>query len=319
MYDGGDLYSVSIPRPCDLVARHADGDGRIMSRVYRIGQIVPSSNVTMETEIPAIFRMRESLYPERFTFHSSRMRMKKVTQDELAAMDADSDRCALELSDAAVDVMGYACLVAIMAMGLGYHRESQTRLAGVAEANGRACPVVSSAGALIHGLGSLGAKKIALITGIMAIGRYFAGPLVHSLNPVGVLVVSALLSTLGLFLLSQFSGAMVYVAAVVFALGVTYFWPTMLGCVAEYLPKTGALGLSLVGGAGMAGVAIFNPIIGAWADEAKQNAISNGISGTELTIASSQAILSNLLVFPILLIFMFSGLYLYRRKSVRQS
>lgn len=135
-----------------------------MRRVYRIGQIVPSSNVTMETEIPAIFRMRESLYPERFTFHSSRMRMKKVTQDELAAMDADSDRCALELSDAAVDVMGYACLVAIMAMGLGYHRESQTRLAGVAEANGRACPVVSSAGALIHGLESLGAKKIALIT-----------------------------------------------------------------------------------------------------------------------------------------------------------
>ena len=90
-----------------------------MSRVYRIGQIVPSSNVTMETEIPAIFRMRESLFPERFTFHSSRMRMKKVTQDELAAMDADSDRCALELSDAAVDVMGYACLVAIMAMGRG--------------------------------------------------------------------------------------------------------------------------------------------------------------------------------------------------------
>lgn len=160
---------------------------------------------------------------------------------------------------------------------------------------------------------------LALITGIMAIGRYFAGPLVHSLNPVGVLVVSALLSTLGLFLLSQFTGVMVYVAAVVFALGVTYFWPTMLGCVAEYLPKTGALGISLVGGAGMAGVAIFNPIIGAWADEAKQTAISNGISGTELTIASSQAILSNLLIFPILLIFMFTGLYLYRRKSVSQS
>ena len=135
-----------------------------MNRVYRIGQIVPSSNVTMETEIPAIFRMRESLYPERFTFHSSRMRMKKVTQDELAAMDADSDRCALELSDAAVDVMGYACLVAIMAMGLGYHRASQTRLQGVTEDNGRPCPVVSSAGALIQGLEFLGAKKIALIT-----------------------------------------------------------------------------------------------------------------------------------------------------------
>ena len=87
------------------------------SRTYRIGQIVPSSNTTMETEVPAMLRARESILPERFTFHSSRMRMKKVTKEELAAMDADSDRCAAELSDARVDVMGYACLVAIMATG----------------------------------------------------------------------------------------------------------------------------------------------------------------------------------------------------------
>ena len=99
-----------------------------MNRLYRIGQIVPSSNTTMETEIPAILRAREAVEPERFTFHSSRMRMKHVTKEELAAMDADSDRCAAELSDARVDVMGYACLVAIMAMGLGYHRRSQARL-----------------------------------------------------------------------------------------------------------------------------------------------------------------------------------------------
>jgi maleate isomerase len=135
-----------------------------MSRVYRIGQIVPSSNVTMETEIPAMFRMRETLYAERFTFHSSRMRMQRVTREALVAMDAEADRCALELSDAAVDVMGYACLVAIMSMGLGYHRASQERLRDVTENNGRGCPVVSSAGALIHGLESLGAKNIALIT-----------------------------------------------------------------------------------------------------------------------------------------------------------
>ncbi|MFX7825044.1 Asp/Glu racemase, partial [Acinetobacter baumannii] len=68
----------------------------------------------METEIPAILRARELILPERFTFHSSRMRMKHVTKEELAAMDGDSDRCALELSDARVDVLGYACLVAIM-------------------------------------------------------------------------------------------------------------------------------------------------------------------------------------------------------------
>ncbi|MFA5598293.1 MAG: Asp/Glu racemase, partial [Pusillimonas sp.] len=80
-----------------------------MSRIYRIGQIVPSSNTTMETEIPLMLQSRAAQFPEeRFTFHSSRMRMKKVTKDELAAMDRDSDRCALELSDAQVDVLGYA-------------------------------------------------------------------------------------------------------------------------------------------------------------------------------------------------------------------
>ena len=82
-------------------------------RTYRIGQIVPSSNVTMETEIPALLCAREAISPERFTFHSSRMRMKHVTKKELAAMDAGSDRCALELSDAAVDVMGYAAIMSM--------------------------------------------------------------------------------------------------------------------------------------------------------------------------------------------------------------
>lgn len=121
----------------------------------------------METEIPAILRARESIEPERFTFHSSRMRMKKVTKEELSAMDADSDRCALELSDARVDVLGYACLVAIMSMGRGYHRVSEARLHGRTVENGGPAPVVTSAGALIHGLGKLGAKKIAVIAPYM--------------------------------------------------------------------------------------------------------------------------------------------------------
>lgn len=138
-----------------------------MKTTYRIGQIVPSSNTTMETEIPAMLRLREQIRPERFTFHSSRMRMKHVTKEELAAMDAESDRCALELSDARVDVLGYACLVAIMAMGHGYHRASQERLAGVTAANQGAAPVVSSAGALVDGLRVLGAKRIALVAPYM--------------------------------------------------------------------------------------------------------------------------------------------------------
>lgn len=136
-------------------------------RTYRIGQIVPSSNITMETEVPAILRARETVAPERFTFHSSRMRMTHVTPEQLKAMDADSDRCALELSDAHVDVLGYACLVAIMSMGLGYHRVSEERLHGRTVENGAPAPVVTSAGALVHGLHTLGAKKIALLAPYM--------------------------------------------------------------------------------------------------------------------------------------------------------
>lgn len=138
-----------------------------MTHIYRIGQIVPSSNTTMETEIPAMLRAREALLPERFSFHSSRMRMQKVTREELAAMDRDSDRCALELSDGRMDVMGYACLVAIMSMGLGYHRTSEKRLHEVSLANGKPAPVVSSAGALIEGLQALGAKKVSVLTPYM--------------------------------------------------------------------------------------------------------------------------------------------------------
>lgn len=136
-------------------------------RYLRIGQIVPSSNVTMETEIPAMFAARQLIRPERFTFHASRMRMRKVEQEELAAMDAESDRCATELSDAQVDVLGYACLVAIMAMGPGYHRQSEARLRARTRANGAEAPVVTSAGALVDALGVLGARRIALVAPYM--------------------------------------------------------------------------------------------------------------------------------------------------------
>ena len=117
----------------------------------------------METEIPAMLRAREAVAPERFTFHSSRMRMKKVTQEALASMDAESDRCAAELTDARVDVMGYACLVAIMCMGKGYHCQSERRLHDVTIREGAPTPVVTSAGALVDGLKTLNARKIAMV------------------------------------------------------------------------------------------------------------------------------------------------------------
>src|SRR5438105_1170793 len=133
-------------------------------RTYRIGQIVPSSNTTMETEIPAMLRSRERIRPdERFTFHSSRMRMHRVTREELERMNREGLRCAAELADARVDVMSTACLVAIMAMGPGYHRQVERELAEAARANGSEAKVMTSAGALVDGLKIIGARKIALL------------------------------------------------------------------------------------------------------------------------------------------------------------
>jgi maleate isomerase len=137
------------------------------AKALRIGQIVPSSNTAMETEIPAMLRAREAIMPERFTFHSSRMRMHKVTKAELEAMNREGLRCAAELADARVDVMSTACLVAIMAMGAGYHRHVERELAEVARAHSCSAKVMTSAGALVEGLKLTGAKRISFMAPYM--------------------------------------------------------------------------------------------------------------------------------------------------------
>jgi maleate isomerase len=139
-----------------------------MTKTYRIGQIVPSSNTTMETEVPAMLQAHSTLRPgDRFTFHSSRMRMHRVTKEELAAMNKEGLRCAAELADARVDVMSTACLVAIMAMGLGYHRQTEQELTEVVRANQCLAPVMTSAGALVEGLKLMGAKRVSLMAPYM--------------------------------------------------------------------------------------------------------------------------------------------------------
>ena len=159
---------------------------------------------------------------------------------------------------------------------------------------------------------------LALVTGVMALGRYFAGPIVEAFNAVGVLLMSAIITTIGIFLLSTASGAMVYISAVVFALGVTYFWPTMIGFISEYQPKTGALGMSLIGGAGMFSMSIWNPVIGGWLDEAKAEAIASGVTAEAVEVAAGQATLQNLALFPAFLILAFGLLFFMRHKLERQ-
>ncbi len=184
-------------------------------------------------------------------------------------------------------------------------------------------------------LGKAGANPmliLALVTGVMALGRYFAGGLIHRLNPSGVLFTSAILTTLGIYMLSISTGGMVYVAALLFAVGICYFWPTMIGFTAENIPKTGALGMSLVGGAGMFAMSIWNPIIGKWLDGNRIEALNIGAEKTEerlasfkealangdeaanaIELAAGQATLGNLAIFPAILIILFGGLYFYMK------
>lgn len=122
---------------------------------------------------------------------------------------------------------------------------------------------------LLEGTGVAPILVLAFINGIMAVGRSFAGPIVHRLNTTGMLFFSAIVSMIGLLLMSYVSGGfMTFLAAGVFAIGICFFWPTMLGFVSENIPESGALGLSIFGGAGMLSTSIFLPISGWFTDSA---------------------------------------------------
>lgn len=159
-------------------------------------------------------------------------------------------------------------------------------------------------------LGSAGAKPLiilALVNGLMALGRYFGEPVIHRLSPIGVLLASSIFATLGIYLLAHTTGNMLYLAAVVFALGVCYFWPTMLGFVNEYMPKTGALGLSLMGGAGMFGNWAYQTyFIGPRLDSLKVQGVDELVAG--------QNVLNNINILPVILVVAFALLYFNRSK-----
>lgn len=175
-------------------------------------------------------------------------------------------------------------------------------------------------------------------TGVMVVGRAFAGPVVHKLAPQGVLLMSTILAALGLYLLGHTSGNMIFAGALVFGMGVCYFWPTMLGFVSEYLPKTGAVGINLMGGAGMFAVSLYMMFMGGFYDKLIAKKLPEGAdlklynspeATAEMKAALGEAnkaagpeILNATLVIPIALIVAFAGLYIYMRnkkKPVMQS
>lgn len=154
---------------------------------------------------------------------------------------------------------------------------------------------------------------LALITGTMAVARYFGGEAVHQFNTTGVLLGSAVLAALGLFLFTQLTGPIVYGVAIIFALGVAYFWPNMIGFIADYIPKSGALGMSVVGAIGMLSSYFMQPIIGSWIDANKAIGESQGLTGNALELFTGQETLTTMLAFPGVLIVMFSILYFWMK------
>ncbi len=154
---------------------------------------------------------------------------------------------------------------------------------------------------------------LALITGLMAVGRYFGGEFVHKFDQTGVLLGSAVLTTIGIFLFSTQTGAMAYVAAIIFATGVCYFWPNMIGFTAEKIPMSGAIGMSVVGAFGMLSTAMWQPIIGGWIDKAGAEAASAGLQGDAMELAAGQATLQRMIIFPVVLIVLFTILLFWVR------
>jgi hypothetical protein len=123
------------------------------------------------------------------------------------------------------------------------------------------------------------------------------------------------LATLGLFLLSKVTGGTAYAAAFVYACGIAYFWPNMVGFVAEKIPASGALGMSVIGGVGMFSSSIFQPIIGKWIDNARTEAAAQNLTGDALELAAGQSTLSTMVTFPAILIVAFVILYFWVKKK----
>ena len=170
---------------------------------------------------------------------------------------------------------------------------------------------------------------LTFVASMQVLGRAFASPIVHRFAPQGVLLISAILSALGIYLLINLHGDAIFLGAIIFGLGVAFFWPCMIGFVAENLPRTGAVGLNLMGGAGMFGVSIYMIFMGGYYDRlmaqklpagATLDAYRSAAAGTDMSKAYDAArsaagpeVLQTTLIIPIVLIVAFGGLVLYMR------
>lgn len=176
---------------------------------------------------------------------------------------------------------------------------------------------------------------LTLETGVMVLGRGLAEPVVHRLSPQGVLLTSAILSALGIYLLGHTTGNTIFAGALIFGLGVCYFWPTMLGFVSENLPKTGAVGINLMGGAGMFAVSVYTFFMSGVYDrfileklpEGADIKLYNAADASpamkdalaEANKAAGPQVLNTTLIIPLVLIaaFLFLNFYMRNKKATK--
>lgn len=165
-------------------------------------------------------------------------------------------------------------------------------------------------------LAESGAKPmliLALVAGLMAVARFFGGDMVGKFSTTGVLLGSAVLATIGIYLFSTQTGTMAYVAAIFFGLGVAYFWPNMIGFIADYIPQSGALGLSVVGAMGMFANVFMQPFFGSTIDSNRAHFEAQGLKDAALELAAGQGTLSTMLWFPVALIVLFTILFFWMK------
>ncbi|MFQ6099121.1 MAG: sugar MFS transporter, partial [Armatimonadota bacterium] len=147
----------------------------------------------------------------------------------------------------------------------------------------------------LPGMAAAGILVLVWISLVMCVGRFFAGPLAHAISPIGIVLSSAFVSGIGLLLLSYSTTTVTaFGAATVFALGVCFFWPTMLGITSERFPKGGALLLAVMGAAGNVSTALVNPIMGGIIEATGEYA----------------AALRYVVVLPAILVLIFGGMFI---------
>lgn len=170
------------------------------------------------------------------------------------------------------------------------------------------------------------------ISGIMALARQFGGTVIHNLKSTVVLLVSSILAFIGCLLMGYTSGALVFASAGIFALGIAFFWPSMLGFVSENIPQSGALGLAIMGGIGFLGGAIAQPVMGAIFDAQTAASVPAGqalevlkaaaagtqeaITWAEVQLKGGALTLRSVALVPAVLIIGFTFLHVWKRKHV---